>query len=518
MNSLALALLLAVSPDHAAGTGFTKVTVPSGVEAIVQQKYQADPDWWLSGLHLVDLDADGDLDLFLSAHGGGAVATLNSGGGVFALAPGTYPGSEIHLYYDGDEDGRADLTMTHEDGGGRWWRNLSVPGTLSFVATGVTRGGNTARSQVLFDVNEDGKVDWLRGAPPGLHVDLGNGTGGFAEASATLAIPGTHSNNNANFLPSDLDGDGDVDLLAMVGGGYDDTAGRTAFYRNQGGTAFVDATPGSGLPANGTVVKGVGDFDHDGDTDLIAIENKTMPPVVYLNAGAGTFTRLVNAVSGIPAATLTYSAWGTAVTTDFDNDGVLDVIMNGKYYLKVLRGTGGGRFAYVNAAWGIRDDCACSVDDGLAFGDIDADGDLDIVGYRETWPTRLIDVYRNDVAAGRWVRVRAAGRAGNRGAAGATIRLYAPGTQQLLWSEQVALYCFQAANSYYGRAQTERHFGLGERASVDVEVAFQPSGAVTRRNNVAANSVVLISEPAPDAIFADGFESGDLSAWSTSQP
>jgi hypothetical protein len=518
MHNLALAFLLVASGYGPDGATFTRVTVPSGVEAIVQQKYQQDPDWWLSGLHLVDLDNDGDLDFFLSAHGGGAVATLNNGAGLFTVAPGAHPGSEIHLYYDGDEDGRADLTMTHEDGGGRWWRNLSSPGTLNFVATSVTRGGNTARSQVLFDVNGDGKVDWLRGAPPGLHVDLGNGSGGFAEASATLPIPETHANNNANFLPADVDGDGDIDLLAMVGGGYENTAGKTIFYRNQGSLSFVDATAGSGLPASGTVVKGVGDLDQDGDTDLIAIENRTMPPVIYLNGGVGTFTRLANAISGIPAASLTYSAWGTAVTTDFDNDGLTDVIMNGKYYLKVLRGTGAGHFTYMNTAWGIRDDCACSVDDGLSFGDIDGDGDLDIIGYRATWPTRLIDVYRNDVADGGWLRVRPMGLAGNRGAAGARIRVYEPGTQQVLWSEQVALYCFQAANSYYGRAQTERHFGLGQRASVDVEVTFHPSGAVARRHNVAPGSLVLISEPPPDALFADGFESGDLSAWFASQP
>ena len=62
----------------------------------------------LSGLHLVDLDGDGKLDLFLSAHGTrGALAVLNDGTGRFKVAQGTYPPTEIHLAYDCNEDGKA---------------------------------------------------------------------------------------------------------------------------------------------------------------------------------------------------------------------------------------------------------------------------------------------------------------------------------------------------------------------------------------------------------------------------
>ena len=187
------------------------------------------------------------------------------------------------------------------------------------------------------------------------------------------------------------------------------------------------------------------------------------------------FTKKAGAISGVAAGSLDYSAWGTAITTDFDNDGIADIIMNGKYYLKVLRGTGGGNFTYMNTAWGIRDTAASAVDDGLCFGDIDGDGDLDIIGYNETFPTRTLNVYRNDLAAKNWLNVRPVGLAGNTGAAGAKISIYAAGTNQLLWYEQVATYDFQVATSYYGRAQTERHFGLGARSTVDVVVEFPRS-------------------------------------------
>lgn len=296
----------------------------------------------------------------------------------------------------------------------------------------------------------------------------------------------------------------------MVGGGYDDTDGHTDLYRNDGLLnglpQFSKQTASAGLPADGLIVKGVGDFDLDGDLDLIAIESRKLPPVIYWNNGHGVFTRDATAIAGVAADTLTYASWGTAVMADFDNDGIPDILMNGKYYLMLLRGTGGGHFAYMNDAWGITDVCPCSVDGGMTFGDIDNDGDLDIAGYANINEPYLIKVYRNDNPARNWLRVRPTGHAGNRGAAGAKIRLYAAGTKQLVGFESIAIYCFQAASSYYGRAQTERHFGLGSRANVDVEVEFYPSGRIVRRATVGANQAITINED-DELIFADGFES-----------
>jgi hypothetical protein len=347
----------------------------------------------------------------------------------------------------------------------------------------------------MVDLNGDGKVDWLRSAPPGLVVDFGDGNGGFTEGSLTFPIPGTDSNNNASFLPADFDGDGKIDLLVVTGGNYDGTPGKTMYWHNNGNLTFTDLTASAGIPADGTIAKGVGDFDQDGDTDFIAITNKSMPPVIYLNDGHGHFTVKPNAITGVAPGSLDYTFWGTAVVTDFDNDGIADIIMNGKYYLKVLRGTGGGNFTYMNQAWGIQDTAAASVDDGLCFGDIDGDGDLDFIGYDQTFPTRTLNVYRNDLPARNWLNVRPVGLAGNAGAAGAKIRIYAAGTNQLLWYEQVAVYDFQVATSSYGYGETERHFGLGTRSAVDVVVEFA-SGRVTRLNNVAANQTIRVLESA----------------------
>src|SRR5262249_24267601 len=147
-------------------------------------------------------------------------------------------------------------------------------------------------------------------------------------------------------------------------------------------------------------------------------------------------------------------------------DGVPDLLWNGKHFLWVLRGLGGGRFQYLDGGWGIKHLAAASVDDGLCFGDLDGDGRLDIIGYTSNGKGRRFAVYRKELPRRNWVRVRPIGLPGNKGAAGAKVRLYAPGTRQLLWYEQVAIYDSQSAQSYYAHAVTERHYGLGARDSV----------------------------------------------------
>jgi hypothetical protein len=476
----------------AGAQGFT-INTQTGLDAVRSSR---PADWWLSGAALIDLDGDGDLDVYLSSHGSyGALAAVNDGKGHFTVATGTYPTTELHLPCDVDEDGKVDFSATYADGGGQWWLNRSGAGGvsgLSFLGTKVIRDGGLARQQALVDIDGDGKLDWLRGAGAGVLMDFGDGKGSFAPVSRTLANPG---GEEITVVPVDVDGDGDQDLL-VEWGRYDTYGpdGATRLYRNDGAGTFTNVTTEAGLYEMGLALQGVGDVDQDGDTDLIVLEKRAFPHTIFLNDGRGHFTKKAGAISNVPAGTAHYGSWGLAALTDFDNDGIADIIVDGRNYLQLLRGTGGGTFSYVNKTWGgIVDTAEASVDAGFSFGDIDGDGDLDLIGYKTIEP-RYLNVYVNELPTQNWVNVRPVGLPGNKAAVGAEIRIYAAGTTQLLWYEEVVLYSKQVQQNYYALGETERHFGLGARATVDVTVHFPGSNKLVRRDGVAANSTVRISE------------------------
>jgi len=265
-------------------------------------------------------------------------------------------------------------------------------------------------------------------------------------------------------------------------------------YYNDGKMNFTNATEWAGLHEDGLAIKGLGDVNQDGHVDVLALENKR--PEIYLNDGLGRFTRQPNAITGMESASQPrYVSWGLAVVTDFDNDGIPDILWNGRNFLWLLRGLGGGKFAYLNKDWGIEDKSAASVDDGLCFGDIDGDGDLDIIGYTGRLDAkREVKVYRNDLPPQNWIHVRVTGAPGNRSAPGAKIRISKSGDpSQLLWFEQIAILDSQSAHSYYALSPTERHFGLGAREAVDMSVEFYPSGKRIKLQ-AKANSTISVEE------------------------
>ena len=513
--ALACASAPSAAPAQPATKAFTDVTAESGVADVVKAHYRNVPKWWLSGFNLIDLDADGDLDLHLAGHGFPAAAAWNDGKGHFTYVDPKlsvprgvradkdlpYPGGEIRLAYDYNEDGKVDLHCSWHDGGGVLYLNDSRPGsppTWNFRRSHALDHFN--RAVAMADMNRDGRADYLsdtgghRDPDPKLLLLLGKADGTFGHKRL---LPGGLKESGA--VPIDVDADGDLDLL-VTQRGYN-AAGRRIL-ANDGKGGFTDVTRQAGLEAGGGSIHGAGDLDQDGDPDLICVEGRSL--AVYLNDGRGRFTRKADAIGGMKglhsSARPASANWGGAIVTDVDNDGLADVLVNGKYFLAVLRGTGGGRFTFANRVWGLGLAAWSAVDEGLCFGDIDGDGDLDFVtcGRGPDAKRKGAAVFRNDLPTRRWIRVRLIGRRGNRAAGGATIRLYEAGglgkPRRLLWYEQVAIWGRQSFHSYYAAAATERHFGLGARETVDLRVEFYPSAKRVERTSVKSGSIVLVRE------------------------
>jgi hypothetical protein len=506
----------APAPTAAGSPGFTDITRSSGIEQIVNDKHARSPKWWFIGIGMADLDADGNLDLFMSSHvylsrfhaevglttkqidehdGGPAVAALNDGKAHFTLAKGNYPITELDLASDLDGDGKVDLVTRYRDGGSKWWINRSTPGELNFVSTDYTAGAEQGRSNAFIDLDRDGNGDWMH-VFPHLVVERGDGKGNLTRSNI-IPVPsgesGGESGGQYTMIPADFDGDGQIDLLVFFAG-YTPPSRTLWLLKGDGKMNFDDVSAAAGIPTRGTV-RGIGDFNQDGSTDFVL--QTANGPAIYLNDGKGHFTKKENAISGLVLAGIDDKYWGSLFTTaDFDNDGIPDAVVALRSGLHLLRGTGGGSYTDVTSQW-LHGEPTTTGYLNLAFGDLDHDGMLDLVGY--TWGSHAQAlVLHNDLPKQNYLNVRPVGLAGNRGAGGSRIHGYQAGglndPTKLLGYEQVAIWDHDTQKSYYDYGQTERHFGLGRRDAVDLSVEFYPSGKKVELKGVKANTTAVVEE------------------------
>ncbi|HEU5323379.1 MAG TPA: CRTAC1 family protein, partial [Methylomirabilota bacterium] len=274
-------------------------------------------------------------------------------------------------------------------------------------------------------------------------------------------------------------------------------------YRNDGGRfTEVGTISGAAYAEDGRSQAGMGvdagDYDNDGRMDLFVTNFSHDYSTLRHNEG-GLFFLDVSVEAGIGAATMTTLGWGTGFL-DYDNDGFKDLFLaNGHVFPSIdafnigttwkqknqlFRNVDGTRFRDVSADAGppFRELHSAR---GCAFGDLDDDGDLDIVVNNiDEIPTLL----RNDGGSrARWIGFRLAGRGGNRHAVGARVTVVAGGRRQ---TGEV-----HAGSSHNSSHDPRLHFGLGGAAAVDrVEIRW-PSGRTQTVTGLTAGRYHVITEP-----------------------
>ena len=439
---------------------------------------------WASGVCAGDYDNDGWLDLFVTSYGQN-VLYRNRGDGRFedataaaGLATKTVRWGSGCTFVDIDRDGRLDLFVANylrfdlqtapEPGSGVHctWKGLAV---------------NCGPRGLPTDTNL-------------LYHNAGNGTfNDISERSGIAAVTGRYS---MTAIAVDLTADEWPDIYVAS----DSTA--AILYRNNRDGTFTDigvpsgtAYSEQGSPQAGMGVA-VGDYNNDGLLDLAKTHFSDDIPALYKNLGKGLFEDVAVA-AGLNVQNR-FVQWGAGLA-DFDNDGFTDLMyMTGHVYPEIERSLAqyphrGPRVLFRNSNGGRFDDVSASGGDGLvtphssrgaAFGDIDNDGDTDVLVMNMNEPPSLL---RNESPkTNAWIDVLLEGRASNRAAMGATVIVTVAGRKQAR--------AVLSQSSYYSHDDRRLHFGLGAATRVDEIEIHWPSGQLQKLTGVETRKLVTIVE------------------------
>ena len=359
---------------------------------------------------------------------------------------------------------------------------------------------------VGFDVNHlptfgEGPACQFKGVPvqcgprglPGAGDSLfrNNGDGTFTDTSKNAGVADSRGYYGLDVVSSDFDGDGWVDVFIA-----NDSTPNFLYHNNGNGTfSEIGFESGAALNKNGSEqgCMGVtlGDYDHDGLLDMFITNFDDEYNVLYRNAGQNSFAD-VSYEAQLALVSLPYVGWGTKFF-DYDNDGWLDLfIANGHAYPQrdryrqrklVHRNNRDGTFSEVAAQLGsgMMEELASR---GTAFGDIDNDGDVDIVVNNLDGVPQLL---RNDGGnTNNSILVKTVGTKTNRNGIGAKLKVV---SGDLVQVEEL-----RSGGSYISQNDFRLHFGLEKRTKVDLIQVRWPSGVVDTLTNIPANKIVIVKE------------------------
>ncbi|MDP6539972.1 MAG: CRTAC1 family protein [Planctomycetota bacterium] len=508
------------APAATAGS-FTDVTLEAGIDFVHDNGARGDYllcEIMGPGGALFDYDGDGLLDVFFVQSGVLGDDTLgvtsrlyrNEGGGAFtdvseasgAAVGGYGMGCAVG---DHDGDGTPDLYVTRVGPDVL----LANQGDGSFrdvtAEAGLANDGYTS-SAVWFDADGDDDLDLYvaryTDLAPGAHVPCTNflghreycdpssadqtrdlfyrnlGGGRFEDVSTASGVA-LRTGYGLAVVATDLDDDGLVDV-------YVANDQSPAFYwRNRGDGTFEEVGPqtGSAYNGQGVAIAGMGivaeDLDGDADVDLFITNIRQFSHLFLRNDGV-MFTD-ASYRWGDPRWMLPHTGFGT-VALDAENDGTLELfVANGAVARsrsathveavyaepnQFLRRDASGRFVEAGGAFGSAL-LAPAVSRGLACGDIDNDGDVDLLVFRNADRPQLL---RNDTAAaGHWLSVLPVDEAGRGPVLNARVRVEAGGARQVREC--------RAQLSYLASCDPRVHFGLGEHERVDAIGVRWPDGS-----------------------------------------
>lgn len=341
-----------------------------------------------------------------------------------------------------------------------------------------------------------------------------NGDGTFTDVTTQLGVS-AEGGRSLQAIFTDFDLDNDLDLYVA-----NDTSANF-LYQNNGDGTFTDVSqPSWAADFRGSMGLATGDYDNDGDLDLFISHWIDEENALYNNLWKDegmliqpdrtdsdqqsdpVLIRLVDESYGAALAeeSVKYIGWGTDLF-DFDNDGDLDIfVANGSTFQELNRpqsliaqqdqlfqNEGDRMFAEITESSGLTA-LPLRVGRGVAFGDYDNDGDVDLVVCNNDGRPFLL---RNEIGnRNNWLQVKLVGTESNRDAIGAKVRLQSGAHGRTQLRE------INAGSSYLSFNSLTAEFGLGDDTNVNWVEVIWPGGRVSRHQNIPINQKVVITEGA----------------------